>query len=124
VDEPRIQDDLESQDRLARLFAAYKASIQDPEPSVNFMPTLWQKIEGSQRSFVFAFPRVARHFLSGAVALCLLLAAFAVRNTPPKAQSAALATASYVEALADRPLVDNPDYVEVSDNDSGDIDLI
>jgi hypothetical protein len=35
----------ESDEALNALLASYRAASPDPEPSVNFMPQLWQKID-------------------------------------------------------------------------------
>ena len=36
--------------RLDDLFHAYREACPDPEPSVNFMPAMWAKIEARQAS--------------------------------------------------------------------------
>ena len=57
---------------LDNLLEAYRAACPDVEPSANFMPGVWQKIE-ARRSFRFVFLREARSALAGCTALCLLL---------------------------------------------------
>ena len=60
--------------RLDALFARYGAACPDPEPSVDFMPRLWARIE-APRSFSFAFQRLGRFLLTGSAVACLLLGA-------------------------------------------------
>ena len=40
--------------KLDQLFQTYRAACPDVEPSTNFMPNLWQRIEG-RHSFGFVF---------------------------------------------------------------------
>jgi hypothetical protein len=57
---------------LDQLFGRYRAACPDPEPSQNFMPALWAKID-SRRGFLFAFGRLARTGTAAAAAFCLVL---------------------------------------------------
>jgi hypothetical protein len=57
---------------LEKLFASYRAACPEVEPSVNFMPELWQKIEARQ-SFGSVFARLSRMFAAASAAVCLLL---------------------------------------------------
>jgi len=59
---------------LDDLFQSYRASCPDVEPSANFMPVLWQKIE-ARHGFWFVFERLARTGMTAAALLCLLLLA-------------------------------------------------
>jgi hypothetical protein len=59
-------------DRLGELFQRYASACPDIEPSVNFMPRLWQKIE-VRHSVGSVFERLARTGMAAAAALCLLL---------------------------------------------------
>jgi len=54
-------------EKLDALFRAF-AACPVPEPSANFMPMLWQKIE-SRQTFTFSFRRMANAFAAAAVAL-------------------------------------------------------
>jgi hypothetical protein len=58
---------------LDHLFAQYKQAIPDPDPSVNFMPELWRKIE-SRQSFTLRVRKLTRVFVGAAAAVCLLFA--------------------------------------------------
>jgi hypothetical protein len=60
--------------RLDELFRSYRAACPDVEPSANFMPSLWQKIE-TRPGFWSVFERLARTGMTAAVLLCLLLLA-------------------------------------------------
>jgi hypothetical protein len=60
--------------RLDELFQSYRASCPDIEPSANFMPNLWQKID-TRRGFWSVFERWARTGMAAAALLCLLLLA-------------------------------------------------
>lgn len=87
--------------KLDALFVAYRAACPDVEPSANFMPNLWQKIEAKQ-SVPFAMRRFAQMFVSAAAALCLLMTAM---TFVPAASQAPAHLMSYVEALdAEQPM--------------------
>lgn len=58
--------------KLDQLFQTYRAACPAVEPSTNFMPNLWQRIE-SRHSFGFVFRNVARATMTACAALCLLL---------------------------------------------------
>ena len=58
----------ESDEALNALFASYRAANPDPEPSVNFMPQLWQKIEARERTSK-VFTRWTRNLVTAALAL-------------------------------------------------------
>lgn len=59
---------------LDELFRTYRAACPDIEPSANFMPNVWQKID-ARRGFWPAFERLARTGMAAAALLCLLLLA-------------------------------------------------
>src|SRR5215475_10377933 len=82
------------EEKLDALFRAF-AACPTPEPSANFMPTLWQKIEARQ-TFTFSFRRMANTFAAAAVALTLALSVYMYipRSNPAPAQS-------YLDVLAD-----------------------
>src|SRR5215467_9687976 len=93
-----------NEEKLDALFRAF-AACPTPEPSANFMPVLWQKIEARQ-TFTFSFRRMANTFAAAAVALTLALSVYMYipRSNPAPAQS-------YLDVLADtNPLV-APDLV-------------
>ena len=103
-------------ERLDALLRAYRDACPTPEPSANFMPNLWQRIE-SRQSFTFSFQRMANAFVTAAVALSIALGVY---MSIPRSNSASYSQ-SYVEALADANTLDIPEYVspvrlEVSDS--------
>ena len=92
------QDYLQGSDEaLDALFASYRAACPDPEPSVNFMPQLWQKIESRER-VSRVFTRWTRNLVTAALALSTLLA-LAVEIS--RSRGAALPSETYVEVLAE-----------------------
>jgi hypothetical protein len=62
------------EEMLDALFKAYR-DIPSPEPSVNFMPNLWAKIESRQR-FTFSFRRMAGVFVTAGLALSIALGVY------------------------------------------------
>jgi len=95
-------------ERLDTLFRAYREACVTPEPSANFMPQLWQRIE-SRQTFSFFFGRVARGFVTAAVAATL---AMAVYLSVPR--SSGSYSSSYVEVLAASHGADSPDLYETA----------
>jgi len=82
---------------LDNLFAGYKATMPDPDPSANFMPGLWQKIDARQ-SLVFRVKRLTQVFVAAAAAICVVLALFL---TLPRAEAPAAVNGNYVDVLAE-----------------------
>ena len=99
---------------LDTLFSAYRLACPDPEPSPNFMPELWQKIEAS-RSISYSFKRLTQAFVTAAAAICLVLV---ILQTTLRTQPT-FYTQTYVEALADASADDSPVYSEVNFYDVG-----
>lgn len=93
-------------ERLDALFEAYRRACPTPEPSVNFMPNLWQRIE-SRQTFTFSLRRMANGFVTAAVALSIALGVY-MMSIP---RSPASAPMSYIEALAESRPLDTPDFV-------------
>jgi hypothetical protein len=90
---------------LDALFRAYRDACTPPQPSVNFMPNLWVKIESRQR-YTFSFRRMANAMATAAVALSLALTAYmAIPRSHPNYPT------SYIEALAEAAPLDTPDIV-------------
>lgn len=83
-------------DRLAAVLAAYREACPDPEPDPNFMPLLWQKIEARQ-TFAQSIQRIARAFVTVAVAICVLMTVVLVSARSPHS---VFNSGSYVEMLA------------------------
>lgn len=83
-------------DRLDALFAEYRAASPDPEPSANFMPGMWRRIEARRIQTVSVFRHWAQICIMASVALTLLIGAVLI----PKFQNDPASSTSYVEALA------------------------
>jgi hypothetical protein len=92
-------------DKLDSLWQAYRAACPDPEPSANFMPDLWRRIE-LRRSFTFSFQRMVQGFVTVAAAVTI---AIGVYVSLPRATPAS--EVSYLEALADANGLDTPENV-------------
>jgi hypothetical protein len=91
--------------RLDSLFRAYDRACVAPEPSANFMPNLWAKIE-SRQTFTFSFKRMANVFVTAAVALSVALGVYmSIPNASPNSPQ------SYIEALAEARPLDSPEIV-------------
>jgi hypothetical protein len=92
---------------LDHLFRAYAQACPVPEPSTNFMPDLWLRIE-SRQSFTFSFRRMANALSTAAVALSIALGVYMSiphNNNPNNSNT------SYIEALAEANPVDAPEIV-------------
>ncbi len=91
------QEECDSRERdLRELFERYREACEPPEPSANFMPAIWQKIEAAQTSS-WLFGKMARGFVTAAVAVSCILALFLALPSP---QNSAFENGSYVEVLA------------------------
>jgi hypothetical protein len=96
--------------RLDALFQAYKESCPAPEPSANFMPQIWRRIEERQRS-IFFMGRWARALATAAAVLSLGIAGYLY---VPRSSNSVVSMESYVEALSSAHASDNMDLVEVA----------
>src|SRR5579872_7133241 len=81
---------------LGQLFGQYKRLVPDPDPSANFMPELWRKIEARQ-TLVFRIKRLTQVFVAAAAAICVVLALLGV----PSASEAPSLGGNYVDVLAE-----------------------
>ena len=81
--------------RLDDLFHAYRNACPDPEPSVNFMPELWSKIEARQASSTI-FNRVAKTLVTAALGASVIMALMSASYSQPFAAY----DGSYIQALA------------------------
>jgi hypothetical protein len=97
-----------SDEQLDALFRIYRDACPAPEPSANFMPLLWRRIE-SRQTFTFSFRRMANAFVTAAIAASLGLGVYMAmphgKPTNPSYYS------SYVEALAEADTVETPDIM-------------
>lgn len=92
---------------LDALLAAYRDACADPEPSVNFMPDLWARIDDS-RSASYSFRRWTQALVTAAVALCLILG-FLQARLPSQPT---FYTQSYIEALEEENAAEVPPSLE------------
>ena len=81
---------------LNSLFAAYREAVPDPEPSADFMPRLWSRIE-AKRSFVFRLRRMSQVAVAAALAACLLGGVLIL----PFSNHTSQVAGTYVDILAD-----------------------
>ncbi len=93
--------------QLDALFGAYRAACGNPEPSANFMPNLWARIE-SRQSLTFSFRRMANAFAAATVALSIVLGIYMAVPAKP---TQPVISASYVEALAEASTPDAQEFV-------------
>jgi hypothetical protein len=91
-------------DQLDALFRAYREACPTPEPSPNFMPQLWQRIESRQTS-TFSFRRMANALVTAAMAASVALGAYMAFPRNPIYYS------TYLEALAEANTIETPDIV-------------
>jgi hypothetical protein len=84
-------------DKLDALFAEYRMVCPDPDPSADFMPGMWKRIEARRLSMVSVFRHWAQVCVMASVALTLLIGAVLI----PKFQdNPAPSNGSYLEALS------------------------
>jgi hypothetical protein len=83
-------------DKLDALFAEYRAASPDPEPSADFMPGMWKRIEARRVATVSVFRHWAQLCVMTTVAITLLIGAVLI----PKFQDKAAGGSSYLEALS------------------------
>src|SRR5215472_11430318 len=94
--------------RLDALFEAYRGACPDPEPSANFMPELWRKIEACQGVSDLA-GRLPRNLVTAALALSTLLG---IAVSLSGSRVGQLPNETYVEVLAEEHYSQNLDYYE------------
>ena len=99
---------------LDALFRAYRDACGAPEASANFMPQLWQRIDSRQK-FSFSFGRVARGFVTAAIAATLAMTMYLAI---PRFTSS-LSNGSYVDVLAASHNNENSDLYDTVGYDSG-----
>ena len=98
-----------SDQELDRLFAAYRDSLPDPEPTAGFMPALWNAIE-ARRTFRARFGRLSRVFVTAAGAIWLAMATLLIINAAvPQSRSG-----PDIDLLADSHPADSIDVAPVA----------
>ena len=89
--------EMDAEARLDSLFRAYREACPDPEPSVNFMPNMWAKIEAREASST-VFNRLAKALVTAALGASVLMG---LLSASYNSQSAvASSDGSYIQALA------------------------
>jgi len=74
--------DAEVNAHLDGLFHAYRQACADPEPSVNFMPEMWARIEARQASATI-FNRMAKALVTAALGASVVMGLLSASYTPP-----------------------------------------
>src|SRR3569623_1395466 len=74
--------DAELNAHLDSLFLAYRQACPDPEPSVNFTPEMWAKIEARQASRTI-FNRMAKALVTAALGASVVMGMLSASYTPP-----------------------------------------
>lgn len=88
--------------QLDSLFRAYREACPDPEPSVNFMPEMWAKIEAREASSNI-FSRMAKMLVTAALGASALMGLLSYSSTQPALPSN---DGSYLQALANDHILD------------------
>lgn len=97
-DEKQIAQVAEEARELEPMWASYREACPDPEPSANFMPALWARIETHRAARISAFRRWTQIWVTAAVALALLLMAIRPATTPNPDRDA-FYSGTYVDVL-------------------------
>jgi hypothetical protein len=84
------------EDKLDAVWAAYKDACPDPEPSADFMPKLWGRIEARRAGTLSVFRRLSQVCVMATVALTLLMTVVLI----PHLQKLPVYSATYVDVLA------------------------
>lgn len=80
---------------LDDLFRAYREACPDPEPSVNFMPEMWAKIEAREASST-VFSRFAKALVTAALGASVVMGLLSASYNQP----APVYEGTYIQALA------------------------
>lgn len=90
---------------LNRLFERYRSACPEVEPSSNFMPLLWEKIEARRGGLWFDFSRLGKKTLTISAVLCLLLLGMNLSMSPQVGPS-------YTDALISAASAEQVDFSE------------
>jgi hypothetical protein len=82
-------------DDFSRLFKAYRDAVPEPEPSANFMPALWRRIDEC-RSSLFLLKRFTHILVTVAAVVILLIGAVLI----PQLQNSFISSVTYMDVLA------------------------
>lgn len=92
--------------QLSAMFAEYRAACPDPEPSADFMPAMWRRIEARRVATVSVFRHWAQVCVMATLALTVLIGAVLI----PRFQNDPASNPSYVEALMSEH---SSDYIQM-----------
>jgi len=84
------------ENKLDAVWAAYKDACPDPEPSTDFMPKLWERIEARRAATLSIFRRLSQVCVVATVALTLLMTVVLI----PHLQKLPVYSSTYVDVLA------------------------
>jgi hypothetical protein len=101
-------------DPLDELFRRYREACPEAEPSADFMPSLWKRIE-SRSNFWLVFEGLGRKVTTASAALCLILLALNLMSS----SSGPLAL-NYTDALMADHTAEKTYYTEGIRNTSAD----
>jgi hypothetical protein len=104
----RMNENIETQ--LDGLFAEYRSACPDPDGGVNFMPSLWQKIEARRNESVSVFRRLAQACVLATAALTLAMVILI-----PRIQTEPVYTATYVDVLDAAHSLDSAQLMDSGD---------
>ena len=96
MDRMQHQGDDKLDAKLNAMFAEYRMACPDPEPSADFMPGMWKRIEARRVATVSVFKHWAQVCVMATVALTLLIGAVLI----PRLQENSASASSYLEALS------------------------
>ena len=86
---------MELEQKLDKLFAAYRSAFPDPAPSAAFTPGIWNKIEARRRqTFVMAW---TRKLMVASASLCFVFGIVLITPFP----NGATPLATYLDSLDD-----------------------
>jgi hypothetical protein len=85
---------------LDQLFAAYRAALPDVEPTPQFLPGIWQKIDAAKPvSWIFPLRQFAVRLVAASALAAAILTGSAMLTTPHRAPDAEELGATYVDVL-------------------------
>jgi hypothetical protein len=105
----RMNENIET--KLDGLFAEYRSACPDPDGGVNFMPSLWQKIEARRNESASVFRRLAQACVLATAALTLAMVILI-----PHIQTEPVYTATYVDVLDAAHSVDSAQLMDSGDS--------
>jgi hypothetical protein len=106
------QDELTLPGEVQALFACYREAAPDREPTADFTPGLWNKIE-ARRGFTYNFGRLARRFVTAAAAICLIMSVGLI----DPATSTSATFMSYIDVLV-QDISDEADEIQLAQSET------